>query len=106
LRERHGGRRVRCNARRGAGASAQGIQGIAALQEERGEQQCAEGPQASGNSFHKAIVHRRITRMKGLMVTKVPGAGLEGKRPRPRAIPGDDDLFVLESLSSGKIKTL
>jgi len=52
LRERDGGVRERGNGRGGTGASAQRIQGVAALQSKHGEQQRAEESQTSVNSFH------------------------------------------------------
>ena len=52
--ERDGGGRERGNGRGGTGASAEGIQGVTALQHKHGEQQRAEGAQSSMNSFHIA----------------------------------------------------
>jgi hypothetical protein len=58
LREGDGGRRERGNGRGGTGASAQGIQGVAALQDKQGEQQHAERSQSRVNSFHTASYTR------------------------------------------------
>lgn len=58
LRECDGGGRERGNGRGGTGASAEGIQGVAALQDKHGEQQRAEGAQRSVNSFHIASYTR------------------------------------------------
>lgn len=57
LRECDGGGRERGNGRGGTGASAKGIQGVAALQDKDGEQH-AERSQKSGNSFHAASYTR------------------------------------------------
>ena len=54
LRECDGGGRERGNGRGRTGASAEGIQGVAALQDKHGEQRRAEQPQRSVNSFHIA----------------------------------------------------
>jgi hypothetical protein len=58
LRECDGGGRERGNGRGGTGASAEGIQGVAALQDKHGEQQRAERSQRSVNSFHIALYTR------------------------------------------------
>jgi len=58
LRECDGGGRERGNGRGGTGASAEGIQGVAALQDKHGEQQRAERSQRSVNSFHAASYTR------------------------------------------------
>lgn len=58
LRECDGGGRERGNGRGGTGASAEGIQRVAALQDKHGEQQHAEGAQRSVNSFHIASYTR------------------------------------------------
>jgi hypothetical protein len=68
--ERYGGRRESGNAWRGARASAQRIQGIAALQHKHGDQQGTERPEVSGNSFHKAILHLLRAREAGGMLPR------------------------------------
>jgi hypothetical protein len=58
LRECDGGGRERGNGRGGTGASAEGIQGVAALQDKHCKQQRAERSQRSLNSFHTASYTR------------------------------------------------
>ena len=58
LRECDGGGRERGNGRGGTGAAAEGIQGVAALQDKHGEQQRADWSKRSVNSFHTASYTR------------------------------------------------
>ena len=62
LRERDRRGRERGNGRGGTGASTEGIQRVAALQDKHGEQQRAERPQRRVNSVHTASYTLRVAR--------------------------------------------